>query len=392
MYINTDQQLAALCRRLEQVERFAVDTEFVGERTYYPSLEIIQVAAPGVEAIIDYQAIRKPDRFFDLLANPEIEKVMHAGGQDLDIFYRLSGRVPAPIFDVQVAAAMLGYGAQPGYGLLVEKLLNARINKSETMTDWSRRPLTAAQLDYALEDVRYLLPLRERFVQQLQAKGRLSWVEDEFARMIAPQTYDRPAPDELWKRVKGAASLRPRQLAILRELAAWRDEEARRRDRTRGSILRDDLLVGIARKAPKTIEELKQLRGVHARDIERIGPAILAAVRRGQQVPADQLPQFPSSPTLNGQESALLELLQGLLRSRAEEAGIAPVLVANNDDLRTLVETGGKHRGEDLPLLHGWRRDIVGADLLRIVRGEADIGWDPRKRRVRLVARRGERD
>lgn len=390
MYVNTAEKLTELCDRLRGAERIGVDTEFVGEKSYVPALEIIQVAAPDVEAIIDYQAVRDLSCFFDLLADPTVEKILHAGSQDLEIFYRLSGRVPAPIFDTQVAAAMLGYGAQPGYSLLVEKLAGARVDKSETMTDWSRRPLTASQREYALEDVRYLLPMQERLVEQLRDKGRLAWATDEFARMATAETYDRPAPDEMWQRVKGASSLRARQLAILRELASWRDKEARRLNRTRGSILRDDLLVGIARKTPTSLEELRGLRGLYSRDIDRYGQAILAAVRRGQQVPRNQLPSFPSNPILNGQESALLELLQGLLRARADEVDLAPALIANNSDLQTLIETRGQGHGKSLPLLHGWRRDIVGSDLLRIVRGQADVGWDSQTGRVRLVAREGD--
>ncbi|HBY95790.1 MAG TPA: ribonuclease D [Chloroflexi bacterium] len=391
MDVDTSQKLAQLCERLRGVERFALDTEFVGEKSYTPTLEIIQVAAPGIEAIIDYQAVSDLACFFDLLANPTIEKVLHAGSQDLEIFYRLSGHVPAPIFDTQVAAAMLGYGAQPGYSLLVEKLVGARVDKSETMTNWSRRPLTAAQREYAIEDVCHLLPMRERLVQQLRERGRLAWVMDEFGRMTAPESYNRPGPDEMWQRVKGASSLRPRQLAILRELASWRDREARRLDRTRGSIVRDDILVTIARKTPATVEELRGLRGLYSREIDRYGQAILAAVKRGQQVPRHQLPHFSSNPALNGQEAALLELLQGLLRARADEAGLAPALIANNSDLQTLVETRGQGHGQALPLLRGWRREIVGSDLLRIVQGRADVGWDSQHRRLRLIAREGER-
>lgn len=391
MYVNTPEKLAALCQRLRGVERFALDTEFVSERSYRPTLEIIQVAAPGVEAIIDYRAVRELDCFFDLLADPAIEKVLHAGIQDLEIFYRLSGRMSSPIFDTQVAAAMLGYGAQPGYSSLVEKLVGARVDKSETLSDWSRRPLTAGQREYALEDVRHLLPMRERLAQQLEEKGRLTWAMDEFERMAAPASFERPAPEQSWQRVKGASSLRPRQLAVLRELAAWREEEADRRDRPRGSVLRDDLLVAIARRVPTTLDELRGLRGLYSREIERYGEAILAAVRRGKQVPRQRLPEFPSSPALSGQEAALLELLQGLLRARADEADLAPALIANNGDLQALVLTRGQGYGQTLPLLQGWRRTIVGADLLRIVQGQADLGWDSQTGRVRLIARGEER-
>jgi ribonuclease D len=384
MYVANQRDLAALCAALQPATRIAIDTEFVGENSYVPRLEIIQVAAPGVEAIIDFQALNDLGCLTDILLKPTVEKVLHAGGQDLDIFLRLIGQVPAPIFDTQVAASFLGFGSQPGLASLVEKLLGRHVSKAETLTDWSQRPLTAAQQAYALEDVRYLLTMRERLGEMLASRGRTHWVEDEFARMTDPASYVRREPEEVWQRVKGASGLRPRELSVLRELAAWREEEARRRDRPRGAIMRDEVLIGLARKAPATLTELQDVRGIYPREVERSGREMLAAVKRGLSVPRNQAPQFPQRPILSGQQSALMELLQSLLRARAEEHDFAPNLIATTGDLQTLIESRG--RDHTLPLLQGWRRELVGADLLALIEGRAALVWDSQKQTLRLIS------
>jgi ribonuclease D len=382
-YIRTAAELQSLARELQGAPLLALDTEFVREYQYYPQLEIVQLATPEIQAIVDYRATGTLEPLAGILADPETLKVFHAGSQDLEIFFNLSGTVPAPLFDTQVAAAMVGLGTQVGYARLVESLLGRTLTKSETLTDWARRPLSPAQIDYALDDVRYLLAVYEELSARLKKMGRDQWLEDEWAAMADPAAYRRVSPQEAYRRVQGANRLKPRELAILREVAAWREQEAARRDRVPTHIVRDNLMIELARRAPATTAQLKDIRGLHPREIERQGEAILQAIHKGQSLPRDQWPRQPDRNELSEQESSLVALMQAWLRARAAEADIAPSYLASAADLKELVASEPQER-ETLEVLRGWRRRLVGADLLALIEGRAYLTWDPAGKRLRL--------
>ena len=259
-YIRDEAGLMALCAQLRGHDRLAVDTEFMGEDSFHPRLEIIQVAAGDVIAIIDYQKVPTLEPFFSLLDDTRVLKALHAGRQDLEIFSVLSGSVPTPVFDTQVAAAMVGYGTQIGYAQLVKQVLRITLEKSETFTNWAQRPLTPEQIVYALEDVRYLLALHDHLVRQLKALGRLEWAEEEFRRVQSLADHEARDPRLRYQRIRGWEGLSPRARGVLREVAAWREHEAKRRDRPRGRILRDEILIEIARRNPAGPETLATCR------------------------------------------------------------------------------------------------------------------------------------
>jgi ribonuclease D len=382
-YIDSAAGLRGLCKHLASVERFGVDTEFVGERTYVPQLELIQVATPERTALIDCRAVTVLSPFFDVLLDEKIEKVLHAGQQDLELFGTLTGRVPSPIVDTQVAAAMAGLGAQVGYAQLVERLLGVSVEKSETLTDWSRRPLTQAQIAYALDDVGYILPLYERLRERLTELHRWEWLREECKRLEQATRVAPVEPNDAFLRVRGRGSLRAKGLAVLRELAAWREEVARERNRPRATIVRDEALVEIARKAPTSVAALRGLRAVRSREVDRHAGAVVERVVRALEQPKDCWPQ--PAPSHGAAPSAgLVELLQTVLRLRSEEASIAPSLVATQAELQQLVQQREAGDAAGLPILQGWREAIAGKDLLALLEGRASVTWNPQRRSVEV--------
>lgn len=383
VYVDSAARLAAICEHLSSVERFGLDTEFVGERTYVPLLELIQVATPTQVALIDCQAVRDLGPFFEVVCNPAIEKVLHAGQQDLEIFFTLCGKVPTPVFDVQVAAAMAGLGAQCGYAQVADRLLGVTIDKTETLTDWSHRPLTQAQLEYAGDDVRYLLPVYEELKRRLTQLGRWKWLQEEFRSLEQSIRSEPVVPERAYLRVRGRGSLRGRGLVVLRELAAWREDTARQRDKPRGSIIRDEALVEIARKAPTNVSVLRSLRGVRSRELDRHADEVVARVTHALSLPKDQWPEPPPSPG-PAPSTGVVELLQAVVRARADDAHIAPSLLATHADLQELTQrhiTGG---AKDLPIMQGWRRRMAGNDLSALLDGRAAVHIDATHGRIRL--------
>lgn len=383
-YVARKPELKRLCRRLLAVGRFGLDTEFVGERSYLPRLELIQVATAEECALVDCRAVSDLDPFFEILANPAVEKVVHAGRQDLELFYRLSGTVPAPVFDVQLAAAMVGYGAQPGYGPLVERLLGVTLEKSETLTDWSQRPLTPEQIAYAADDVRYLLPLYERLRERLIELGRWEWLQEELRRLEAGIRAESVTPEQAYLRVKGRGSLRAKGLVVLRALAAWREEVARERDRPRTSILRDEALVEVARKAPTTVEALRGLRAVRSRELTRSAEEVVRRVREALSLPREQWPEPQRTPARSHVPAGVTEVLQAVLRARAEQNRIAPGLLATQSDLQELVQAHARGAAQTVPLMQGWRRELVGEELLALLHGRACVRIDPKRHEIRV--------
>jgi ribonuclease D len=383
--ISDSKTLAAFCQRQAAADYITVDTEFMRDRTYWPVLCLVQIAGPEEAAAIDTLAPNldlKP--LLALMANPKVTKVFHAARQDIEIFYHLSGKVPAPLVDTQVAAMVCGFGDAVSYETLAGRLANASIDKSSRFTDWAHRPLTERQLKYALDDVIHLRVIYEKLAKRLAKTGRTEWVREEMTTLTDPAAY-RLEPREAWRRLK-VRSEKPRLLAILRELAAWREEEAQKRDMPRNRVLKDESLLEIAAHAPKGVDELARTRGLSRSLAEgRQGSAILAAVRRAAELSEDELPRPRERQELPPSIGPVVELLRVLLKSKCEKHGVAQKLVASAGDLELIAADDDAQ----VPALHGWRRELFGADALALKHGQLALAIS--KNRVELVPLTGRR-
>jgi len=386
-YIQDEASLRELSERLRTSDRLALDTEFMGEDTFAPRLEIIQVATDDLIAIVDRRAVPLSDRFLDLLTNPGILKIVHAGRQDLEIFSVEAGATLTPVFDTQLAAAMVGYGTQIGYAQLVQQVVGVSLEKTETFTNWAQRPLTPQQVEYALEDVRYLFALHAHLRERLKTLGRLEWAEEEFRRLQAVSGEEARAPQLRYQRIRGWESLRPRARGVLRELAVWREHEAQKRDRPRGRVLRDDILLEIARRGPTTIEGLRSLRGVQPSQVDKYGESLVQAIQRGLSVPERELPSAEKRKRMDPESAGLADLLGTALKVRAVEASISPQLLASSADLEVFALERGRGAAENLPILQGWRRALAGEHLLQVMDGKLTVGYDPETGQVKLFER-----
>jgi ribonuclease D len=378
--IADNESLAAFCQRIAGSRYITVDTEFIRDRTYWPVLCVVQAAGDNEAGAIDALAEGidlKP--FFALLAEPHLPKVFHAARQDIEIFWHLTGRIPAPLFDTQIAAMVCGFGDSVAYETLATRLAKARIDKSMRFTDWSRRPLTAKQLAYAISDVTHLRLVYEKLARRIEEEGRSTWVSEEMAVLTSPSTYEID-PRETWRRLKPRSG-KPRFLAVLRELAAWREEDARRRNLPRNRILRDETLKEIAAHEPSSVDDLVNMRSVGRGQAEGpIGQAILAAVARGLAVPEKDCPVVDEPPHgQNGANGASVELLRVLLKMKCERHHVAQKLVASAADIEALAESDHA----DVPALHGWRREVFGEDALALKHGRVALTAEGDK--VRMV-------
>jgi ribonuclease D len=371
--------LAEFCRRQRQASFIAIDTEFMRDKTYWPQLCLVQIAGPEEAAAIDSLATGIDlSPLFELLADTNVTKVFHAARQDVEIFFHLTGKIPAPLVDTQVAAMVCGFGDSVSYETLASRLANARIDKSSRFTDWAQRPLTDRQLQYALSDVTHLRLAWEHLERRLAKTGRGDWVREEMAVLTSPATY-RLAPAEAWKRIKFRND-RARAIAILREVAAWREEEAQKRDLPRGRIVKDETICEIAAHGPRSVDDLARCRGLSRQQAEsRQGQAILAAVKRGLDLPASELPAPPPRRDLPAGLGPLTDLLRVLLKMRCEDNEVAQKLVASSDDLELIAADDGA----DVPALSGWRREIFGADALALKHGK--LALTTAGRRVKVV-------
>ena len=364
--ITDSTTLAGLCAVWRGLDFITVDTEFMRESSYRAKLCLVQVGAPGIEPVAVDPLAGGIDLapLYDLLVRAPVLKVFHAARQDVEVLIPLAGGVPHPLFDTQVAAMVCGFGESVGYETLVAKLANGRIDKTQRFTDWARRPLTERQLRYALSDVSHLRVVYEKLAAELERTGRRSWLDEELAVITDRATYEAP-PEEAWRRLKVRGGNR-RYLAILRELAAWREIEADRRDKPRAWVLRDNALSEIAAQRPRTVKELAKLRSVSQRTAESAtGAALLEAVRRGLAVPDEQCPSLPPRNDKSSAPAALTDLLKVLLTFKSEETGVARRLIASADDLERIArgETAG------VPALQGWRRALFGDAALDLVNG-----------------------
>ena len=386
-YITDGAALETLCTQLRSSPRLALDTEFVGEDSFIPKLELIQVASPEIAAVIDFPAVQTNGSlapFWDLICDPQVEKVVHAGRQDLDLFALHAGQIPKPFFDTQIAAAMLGFGAQVAYANLVQRIHGTKLDKAHTFTNWSARPLSTDQIAYAAEDVQFLLPIHTHLQKRLHALGRSEWVREEFSRLETAVGEKSKEPLDRFQRIRGWDSLKPKQAGVLRDLAAWRETEARRRNVPRGRVMRDEVLLQLARHPPRNVEELRGLRGLHGSEIDRNGEQLIATITTSLALPPSSWPEVPRERKVEPESIGLVELLQAVLKARAAEAEIAPTLLATTADLQVLVEAKEKKRSIDLPLLRGWRRQLVGDLLTQILEGTVAVSVDPTKGLLRI--------
>jgi ribonuclease D len=371
--------LAEFCARQRGVDYLAVDTEFMRERTYWPVLCVVQVAGPGEAVAID--ALAPGIDLAPLLAlmnDPASLKLFHAARQDLEIFFHLSGAVPQPLFDTQIAAMVCGFGDSASYETLVRKLAGASLDKASRFTDWSHRPLTERQIDYALGDVIHLRTVYERLQQRLAKNGRADWFAEEMVALINPSLY-RADPAEAWRRFRLRGKADSRFLAVLRGLAAWRETAAQQRDLPRGRVLRDEALIEIASHAPKGVEALARTRGLGKSFAEgKLGKEILDAVAQGlaDRDPPPAIPQKAQSPPGLG---PLIELLRVLLKQRCEDHEVAQKLVASADDLEAIAADDGAA----VPALSGWRREVFGGDALALKHGK--LALTAGRNRIELV-------
>ncbi|MCA9447979.1 MAG: ribonuclease D [Candidatus Omnitrophica bacterium] len=390
-FIQEDEALAKYCQRHMGADLIGFDTEFVREKTYYPKLEVVQIIVEDEIAIVDCQAIRDASPMWDLLCHPDSRKVLHSGLQDMEIMLQESGRLPAPIFDTQIAASLLGYGSQCGYSRLVYQILGKKVPKGETFSDWSHRPLHKDQLIYAEKDVEHLPEIYGNLVDQLKKRGRLSWIDEECCHLSEEATHFREPPETCYKRVKGRNSLDSTSLSVLRSLSKWREITAQEKNLPPGRILRDHLLLSIAKGRPKSLDQLKRQRGMHSGDISRFGNDILHAVQEGERLAeTDPIELSPSLRTKIPEDAeAILKLLSAVLRIEAEKADVAPTVVATSEDLRQLV--GGFSAGnlQGHPLLEGWRRELAGDRLLSVLEGKVLLRFNPKKMSIVLEESHG---
>jgi len=363
--ISATEDLKAACERMAAHAFVTVDTEFHRETTFWPILCVVQLASDDEALAIDALAPGIDlTPLFELMAKQNVVKVFHAARQDVEIFWKLAGIVPSPMFDTQVAAMVCGYGEQVSYSELVQSICHVSVDKSSRFTDWMRRPLAQAQIDYAIGDVTHLREIYLALLEKLRASGRLDWLEDEMRVLTSASTYEQH-PERAWERFKSRAR-KPRDLAVLMEVAAWRESEAQTRDVPRSRVLKDDILVEVALAAPRTQETLGNLRAFpRGMERSRAGEEILAAVERGLARDPKTLPKLERERRGGNGSAATVELLKVLLRQVSDESGVAGKMIATVDDLEAIA---GNDRA-DVPALQGWRRKLFGARALELKQG-----------------------
>ena len=365
--IETTEQLENFVNKISNASWVAIDTEFLREKTYYAKLCLVQVEADGLRACIDPLSIDDISSFSSILHNPNIVKVLHAAHQDLEILLQLTGKVPAPIFDTQVAASVLGIGDQMGYARLVEDMLGVSLAKTQSRTDWSKRPLKPAQLEYAIDDVRYLAQIYPKMIDKLKEQNRLSWLDKDFTRATDPEVYASNSR-ERWKRVRGNQVLKRPQLAILRELAAWREDKAEKSDRPRKWIVSDDILLDLSRQQPSNLTEIGEIRGINADRSSNTHQIWLDLIEKGQDTPEAEWPELPRSKKPTPNQNALIDLLMIVVQIQAKKHNITAAVIATRKQLATLVQSGESRLSDD------WRGELVNEQILKVMSGEMTIG------------------
>lgn len=371
--ITTDASLQSAVEDARRHGRVALDTEFLRERTYRARLCLVQIATPASVHLIDPINGLDLSPVGTLISDPAVELIVHAGRQDFELFVERYASLPARVLDVQLAAGFVGLGASLPYGRLVEETLGVQLVKGESYTDWCRRPLTNAQLTYAADDVRYLFGVADHIEERLATLGRSSWVQEEM-RMFEDASVYAVDPSDAWKRVSGRGGLSGRQIAVLREVARWREEVAIRRDIPRGWVIKDPTLVELARRAPTSPNALKNIRGMNVREADRSSAAIIAAIRRGVESPPVKLPPMPPRAAL-ARSRMLSGLADAIVRARCEYNQIAPELVATRGELEALLADSFRHKPDPdrHRLLQGWRRELAGEAVLALASGRLAV-------------------
>ncbi|MBO9123410.1 MULTISPECIES: ribonuclease D [unclassified Rhizobium] len=374
--IETTADLEAACIELAKSEFITIDTEFLRETTFWPELCLIQMASPTTEVIVDPLAKGldlKP--FFELMANASVLKVFHAARQDIEIIYNRGGLIPHPIFDTQVAAMVCGFGDSVSYDQLVSRTKGVQIDKSSRFTDWSRRPLSEKQLDYALADVTHLRDVYLYLKAELEREGRSLWLSEEMDVLEAKETYD-IHPDDAWQRLKMRLR-KPQELAVLKYVAAWREREARSRNVPRSRVIKDDAIYEIAQQQPKDAEALGRLRTI-PKGWERssAGAAVVEAVNTALALPKAEMPHAPRQTQAPEGAAAAAELLKVLLKLISEKHGVAPKVIANSEDLDKIAAEG---ENADVGALRGWRRELFGDPALQLIKGDVALRFVGKK-------------
>ena len=364
MYLADQASLEAFVERAMGAEVLAIDTEFLREKTYYPKLCLLQMATDDEVAIVDPLTVDDLGVLEPLLEDERTMKLFHAGGQDIEILLREVGSMPRPLFDTQVAAALLGHTQQIGYGALVHAECGVTLKKTDSFTDWSRRPLSDSQIDYAADDVIYLPRLYRKMKGKLESKGRLGWLAPDFEEMMNPEKYSED-PMLRYRRLKRVAQLNGRQLAAAREFAAWREEEARKRDMPRKWLVSDEQIVEACRRDARTIDDLYMVRGVREKLPVRDAREVLARMNKATSRPKSEWPELDKPSRSERNVDASLDLMCALVRLRAKENGVAMQTLASHSDLTALAR--GHFEGIDL--MRGWRRALVGDELVDLLEG-----------------------
>ncbi len=366
-YIDKPEQLADLCERIEQAPWIALDTEFLREKTYYPVFCLLQIATPDWVVCVDPIAIADLSELFVVINKPEITKVLHSCRQDLEIFYQLTEEITAPVFDTQIAAPLLGFQENPGYAMLVSSFLNVNLSKAHTRTDWSVRPLSQAQIQYAADDVIYLCKIYQNMCQQLDSLGRLDWLDKDFDLLKNKELYQL-SPVNAWLKIKGRKRLTGKQLSIVQVLSEWRECTAQEENRPKNWLFRDDLLLELAKLQPVSISDLAKVRGINERSVKRYGKVVCQLIAQAKDKPpiaqTDKTKAIKKTPI----QEAVLDVMNAVVRMRADENSLNPAILASRKELEKLL-----FEEDNNPLLSGWRYSMVGKELQGLLQGQYSL-------------------
>ena len=378
--IENTKELETLCKTLSDEDFVTIDLEFLREKSYYAKLCLIQIASPNTAAIVDPLSDQiNLSPFFKLMKNKKVLKVFHSGRQDVEILYNLSGFIPEPLFDTQIAAMVCGFGESVSYENLVSKITKNALDKSCRLSDWSKRPLTEAQLHYALSDVTHLVHIYTFLQDKLKESKREHWIDEEIEVLKNPETYT-INPYETWHKIKHR-SHNAHFLTILRELAAWRENRAQKKDTPRQSIIKDDILLNIAAMDPKSPDELGQIRNIRKVVLNgKLAAEILEVLEKTRKIPANKHVKLEKEVKISNGSSALLELLKLLLKITSQEEGVVPRLIANDDDLREFSSFNDKKNA----ILQGWRYEIFGKNAIAFREGQLSISFDKDKKSINI--------
>ncbi len=368
-YIDTTEKLRTFVEEISNASWVALDTEFLREKTYYAKLCLIQIEAEGKRACIDPLLIDDLTPLNNLLGDPNIIKVFHAAHQDIEILSQVTGVMPAPIFDTQIAASVLGYGDQMGYARLVEQMLNVKLSKTQSRTDWTRRPLKKIQLEYAIDDVRYLAQIYPKMLEALTSRNRLNWLNKDFSRAVDPKTYALN-PRERWKKVRGNQVLNSQQLAVLREFASWREEKAEKSDVPRKWIISDDILLDFARQQPSSPEAIGDIRGINPAQIKKHHKQWLSLLKKAQSLPESEWPIPPRSKKPTANQNLLIDLLMLVIQLQAKKHGLTAAAIATRKQVATMVQAHKSRLSDD------WRGELVNNEFAQIISGEMVLGLE----------------